>query len=76
MPPITLAASTEFALRMKAALLAERPDLVGATNTVITEQIRLKMRQFARDWVNRHELVAAAEAARNSVVYPTDTDIT
>jgi hypothetical protein len=76
MPTMTLTTSSEFALRMKAAIINEKPELANATNTLINAAIQKKARNFMADWVHKYEASMAVTTAANSVVYPSDADIT
>jgi hypothetical protein len=76
MPTITLTTSTDFALRVKAAMVNERPDLANATNTVMNAAIQKKIRNLTADWVHNYERMAAATSAASGVAAPTDADIT
>jgi hypothetical protein len=76
MPSFTYTVSTEFLARMRAVVLAERPELAGQTTTQINDAVKARVRQLAVIWVNNGENIAAAKAGQATVLMPTEADIT
>lgn len=75
MATVSFEISTAFLTRMRAAILAEYPNLTGQTNAQLNEAARVFVRQMARDWVLRTEARSSAATAISNVPVPTDADI-
>lgn len=76
MAQVIFEVSTDFLTRMRAAIVAEQPDLSGETNAVKNEAARVKVRQMVRDWVLHYEKQAAKASAESGLLIPGDADIT
>lgn len=76
MADIIFTVSTNFLTKARAAIVHERPDLVGETNAVLNEAARQRIRLMARNWVNGAQIDSAAQTAQAGVVPVVDTDIT
>lgn len=76
METITFTLTDDFAARVRTAILHEQPELAKQDEADITEAARVKVRTMICDWIHAYERGAAARAAQNAVIAPTDADIT